>query len=183
MPERSTYAVSVRRGSLRYGNGPLAQLVAEFDAACALAVRCGLSGNQAILSASRAVAKTSGQDPIRLLGITGLRAEHVHISPRELGQHLGLTAREVNNRLSEAGMQRRIGGAWVPTPAGREHAVILDVGKSHGDGSPVTQVRWTVGVLAALDPGDMFAGRTLQRVTTFPALPEDRLARRRDPSR
>lgn len=139
-------------------HGPIAQLAAEFEAACSLAERCGLSGNQALLSAARAVAKTSGVDPIQLLGLTGLRGEQAHFSPRELGRHLGITAREVNLRLADLGLQRRVDATWVPTVVGRPFAVVLDVGKHHGDGAPVTQLRWTVGVLSKLDPGDLLSG-------------------------
>ncbi len=138
--------------------GPIAHLAAEFEAACGLAERCGLSGNQALLSAARAVAKTSGVDPIQLLGLTGLRGEQAHFSARELGRHLGITAREVNLRLAEIGLQRRVDTTWVPTAAGQPFAVILDVGKHHSDGAPVTQLRWTMGVLSKLDPGDLLDG-------------------------
>src|SRR5690625_1525513 len=135
----------------------IADVLSEFDAACALAARCGLSGNQLLLSASRAVAKTSGVDPLQLLGVTGLEGAHVHFTPRQLGRHLGMTAREVNLRLFSLGMQDRISGTWVPTEAGTEHAVLLDVGKHHGDGTPVTQLRWKLSILSVLDPADMLA--------------------------
>lgn len=135
----------------------IAKLLSEFEAACALAARCGLSGNQLVLSACRAVSKTSGVDPMQLLGLSGLEGASVHVSPRQLGRHLGMSARDVNLRLAGLGMQERISGTWVPTAAGQDHAVVLDVGKHHGNGTPVTQLRWKLTILSVLDPADMLA--------------------------
>ncbi|MCD9046879.1 hypothetical protein [Luteimonas sp. MHLX1A] len=135
----------------------IASLLPEFAAARALAVQCGLDGNQAILSAARAVQRTSGIDPVALLGVVGLRSDDVHFSATELGRHLGQTAREVNQRLAELGLQQRVGATWSPTHEGRQHAVVLDVGKQHGDGAPVTQLRWRVSVLGLLRPNDLLA--------------------------
>jgi len=35
--------------------------------------------------------------------------------------------------------------------------VLVDVGKQHSDGAPVTQVRWRLSVLPLLDPADLLA--------------------------
>lgn len=137
--------------------GPMAGLLSEFDAAHRLAVRCGLSGNQAVLSACRAVARTSGLDPLQLLGVDGLRAPDVHFAPSQFGRHLGISARQVNLKLASLGLQARLDDTWVPTAKGRDHAVVLDVGKHHGDGAPVTQLRWKLSVLTLLAPDDLLA--------------------------
>lgn len=136
--------------------GTMVGLLTEFDAAHRLAVRCGLSGNQAVLSACRAVARTTGMNPLQLLGVDGLRAPDVHFAPGQLGRHLGIPAREVNLKLLSLGLQQRVDTAWVPTAEGRVHAVVLDVGKQHGDGAPVTQVRWKLSVLPLLAPRDLW---------------------------
>lgn len=133
----------------------IASLLPEFAAARSLAVQCGLDGNQAILSAARAVQRTSGIDPVALLGVVGLRSDDVHFSATDLGRHLGQTAREVNQLLAELGLQQRVGATWSPTLNGRQHSVVLDVGKQHGDGAPVTQLRWRVSALAFLRPDDL----------------------------
>lgn len=147
-----------RREAPRIGEaGPMAELLPEFDAAHRLALRCGLSGNQAVLSACRAVARTSGLDVMQLLGIEGLRTPDVHFAPGQLGRHLGLPAREVNLKLAALGLQVRVDSVWAPTAEGRLHAVVLDVGKHHGDGAPVTQVRWKLSVLPLLAPDDLLA--------------------------
>jgi|GEM_PF-5976471 hypothetical protein len=143
--------------SSRVQAGPLGRLLPEFEAACAIAARCGLSGNQLLLSAARAVARTHGLDPLQLLGLHGLEGDAPHFAAGQLGRHLGKTAREVNADLERLGLQVRIDGVWTPTAEGRAHAVLVDVGKQHSDGAPVTQVRWRLSVLPLLDPADLLA--------------------------
>lgn len=151
-PRRSLVTPAARRNG-----GPLARLLPEFEAACALAARCGLTGNQLVLSASRAVARTHGLDPLQLLGMTGLPGGEIHLSPSELGRHLKMTPRQVNAELERLGLQVRVEGIWSPTVEGRPHAVVVDVGKQHSDGAPVTQVRWRLSVIRFLDPTDLIA--------------------------
>lgn len=146
----------------------IATLLPEFTAARALAVQCGLDGNQAILSAARAVHRTSGVDPVQLLGVVGLEAEDVHFSVTELGRHLGKNAREVNLQLTDLGLQERIGATLRPTNEGRDHAVLLDVGKQHTDGSPITQLRWKMSVLPLLEPNDLLHSLDRGAVATRP---------------
>lgn len=154
-PRVATVRAFARPGRDRAGL--LARIVPEFEAACALAARCGLSGNQMVLSAARAVSRTHGLDPLTLLGIDGLEGAAPHFAPGQLGRHLGRTAREVNAELERLGLQLRIDGTWAPTAEGRAHSVLVDIGKQHSDGAPVTQVRWRLSVLALLDPDDILA--------------------------
>ena len=42
------------------------------------------------------------------------------------------------------------GDVWEVTDAGREFARILDTGKKHGSGVPVTQIKWSPTVLPLL---------------------------------
>jgi hypothetical protein len=68
---------------------------------------------------------------------------------------LALKAHRINQLLATAGLQvekrddkRR--PYWVLTPAGEHHGEFLDVGKSHGTGTPVRQLKWNRSVLPLL---------------------------------
>ena len=74
----TSFALSLIRGierDLPLANLPtakLSEIEPEFAAACRLAERFGLKGNQVLLSAARAVRLISGIDPTELLGMDGL---------------------------------------------------------------------------------------------------------------
>ena len=74
-------------------------------------------------------------------------SEHQLLTPTEIGEHFGLTARQVNAMLAEAGYQHKIAGKWEPLPPGKPYAVMLDVGKSHSDGTPIRQLKWNSSIL------------------------------------
>jgi|GEM_PF-361601 len=113
--------------------------------------RVGFDKNAALISANQATRKVADTDILALGGNTHLAAENqtsLHYSPTELGQQLGgLSAIKVNRLLEAAGLQNNVAGQWQPTPAGRPHAFISDVGKTHGSGVPIQQVRWFESVL------------------------------------
>lgn len=136
----------------------LGTLLSEFEAACELGAQAGLTGNQLSISASQAVAKRHGISPTDLLGIASFEAPDSirHFSPTQLGRHLGITAKELNALLAHNGLQERFASEWVVTAIGKKYAVMVDVGKRHGSGVPVTQLRWRQTVLSVLSPNDLF---------------------------
>jgi len=124
-------------------------------AGMSLAAMFGLEGNQQRLSANRLVMSTVGLDPMQLLGLDGFETDARPLTPTELGQERGISARKMNAALEHAGLQeaKRDGKGsryWVPTEAGAEFAVLLDTGKRHGSGAPVTQLKWKLAVLDRL---------------------------------
>ena len=111
----------------------------------ALAELFGLSGNQALLSASRATELMTGFNPANLIGIE-LKADRKEkiFTVTELGKEFfdGMSARKLNVLFAEAGLQEKIGKHWELTEAGKVHAELLDTGKAHSDGTPVKQIKW-----------------------------------------
>lgn len=114
----------------------------------------GLVGNQAVLSANQATAAMTGIDTLNLLGAPRLNApqQAALLSPTEIGQRIGRSAREVNVMLCEIGYQtmgRDLKGHiyYEPTADGLDAGgVMQDTGKKHSTGTPVRQLRWSSSV-------------------------------------
>ena len=114
----------------------------------------GFDKNVAAISANQLVYKITGANVLQLMGQTHLEAERQDtqwFTPTELGQRIGLSAKAFNLRLASAGFQVKVGSAWEVTDAGKPHARLLDTGKSHGNGVPVVQIKWSPKVLGLLE--------------------------------
>lgn len=154
----TSFALRLIRGidrDLPLDNMPQAKLSdiePEFAAACRLAERFGLKGNQLLLSAARAVRLMSGVDPTELLGMDGLVVESGvrHYTPTQLGRLLGTSGRNFNQLLVDRGFQERLMGQWVATDQGRPYSVLVDTAKQHNNGQPIQQLRWLETLLTAL---------------------------------
>jgi phage regulator Rha-like protein len=123
-----------------------------FDAFHGLALKVGLEGNQAVLSANMATRAATGIDPLQLLGATHLQAgnQNRHYTVTELGTRFNMTGREFNIALEAAGLQTRHGKQWMPTVKGRAYAVLLDTQKRKGTGTPIQQLKWTADIIDVL---------------------------------
>jgi len=113
-----------------------------------------LNKNAAAISANRAIRKQSNLDFLAITGNEQLKAENQespHYCPTELGEFIGLTARQVNQALLVAGLQHKPAGRWWPTEKGRHYAFIADVDKQHKSGASVQQVRWYASVLPIIE--------------------------------
>ncbi|CAN5713617.1 phage antirepressor KilAC domain-containing protein [soil metagenome] len=113
----------------------------------------GCDKNAAAISANQMVTNLTDVNLMAGLGQIHLVAdkqETQYFTPTELGKRIGASARGVNLLLAEAGLQMKRGDVWEVTDAGREFARILDTGKRHGSGVPVTQVKWSPAVLPLL---------------------------------
>lgn len=133
------------------------RLSREYRAALSLAKLIGLEGNAAKIAADHAMTKIGLDAPLKLLGATHLPADHQArpLTPTELGRGLTppISAVEVNRRLAERGWQiRDATGNWIPTEAGKPHAVLLDAGKAHSNGTPITQLKWLADTADAIQP-------------------------------
>lgn len=113
----------------------------------------GFEGNQAFLSADKAVKQITGVSSLGLLQIE-LRNEHqtLNLTPTEIGKQLNpkLSAVAVNKLLESLNYQEKLGSAWVPTPKGKPYAIFLDTGKKHSDGTPITQLKWLSTIIPHL---------------------------------
>lgn len=131
------------------------ELSSTFRSCVSLAKLCGLTGNQAILSADRATRKLTGESPLELLEITHLHApvQEVSLTSTQIGELLKtpLGARKVNLLLESLGYQVKTGDQWLPTEKGKSFSEVLDTGKKHSDGTPVKQLKWYQSIVTCLN--------------------------------
>ena len=114
----------------------------------------GFEGNQALISADKAVKTLTGYSPMQLIGATHLVAEvqAQMLNATELGRQLSpqLSAVKTNLILAGLGLQVKVEGKWEATEAGKPYSVYLDTSKKHSDGTPVKQLKWYTTVLPLL---------------------------------
>lgn len=116
----------------------------------------GFDKNQAALAANNATVKICGVNPLEQIGATHLLApqQEAHLTATQIAEQLGLrSAQAANKKMDDLGYQLRelhSDAGWKPTPKGERFAVWLDTGKRHSGGSPVRQLRWSAGIVAAI---------------------------------
>lgn len=132
----------------------LSTKVDDLKATIEMANIFGLKGNQALLSANTAIKKIHNFDCMATLGITHLIPEKQiqYFTPSVLGKKKGLSAQKLNKALEIAGFQAAVRDhrnrvSWEVTDAGKEYCQLLDTSKSHSDGTPIMQVKWSSSVL------------------------------------
>jgi len=137
----------------------LVPITREFRAALSMARAIGFEGNQAILSANKAVKKITSFDCLELMDAQKLMCEKQErtLTVSDLGVRLGgISGQQVNKILYEKGFQSSFRDAkqrlyWKPTEKGKPFAVLKDTGKQHNDGTPVQQLMWLESIWALLD--------------------------------
>lgn len=116
-----------------------------------MAKMIGLEGNQAILSADRAVQKITGESPLQLLDATHLHApvQEQVFTPTQIGEMLEpkLSGQKVNKVLVDLGYQVKEGDIWLMTEKAQGLGELFDTGKKHNDGVPVKQLKWYQSVV------------------------------------
>ena len=112
----------------------------------------GIDKNAAAIGANQIITTETGVNLLQLAGHTHLPTptQEICYTPTELGSRRCVKAATMNRAIAEAGLQERVGEHWVPTAKGRPHAVVLDTGKAHGNGTPIQQVKWRDSVLAEI---------------------------------
>lgn len=110
----------------------------------------GIDKNAAAIGANQIITAQTGVNLLALAGQQHLPTpdQEICFTPTELGHRRCISAKTFNRTLADAGLQERVGEHWVPTAKGRPHAVVLDTGKAHGNGTPIQQVKWKDSVLA-----------------------------------
>jgi len=130
----------------------------EMRAAASIAKAIGFKGNQAVLSANKAVRRVTGIDVLREFEATHLVADSQDalFTVTEIGQRAGISPRRVNPVLEEIGLVRgyrdhKDRQCWELTTRGEQAGgVYLDTGKKHSDGTPVRQIKWTGNIVSML---------------------------------
>ena len=108
----------------------------------------GIKDNQAALALDRVYRSYTGRSALDIGNIT-LEAptNNQLLTPTEIGSHFGLKAKRVNQILAGAGFQHKINGKWEALPPADEYAVMVDVGKKHGKGTAIRQLKWDSSIL------------------------------------
>lgn len=152
----NTQAAVQAKADIRYINQ-------QTKAALSLVKLLGLEGNQAILSADKAVRKVTGYSPLELTE-TALIADVKEklLNPTEIGSQINLSNRAVNQLLEERGYQTSYRDChnalqWQPTEKGKPFGEMLDTGKSHGDGTPIKQWKWYASIIQRLNSLEVVA--------------------------
>lgn len=114
----------------------------------------GFRDSQAALSADRAIQTITGVSVLDLMGQRELLVaeQDALLTVSDIADRLGWKAREVNPRLTLAGLQdehRDHKGRlyYEVTELGRGFGVYLDTNKKHGDGTPVRQLKWRASIV------------------------------------
>ncbi len=134
-------------------------LQTEAESAKQLAKTFGFDGNQALLSANKALKELYDVDCLELMGTVHLIADdnEIHLTATEIGKELGLSAIKANRFLESKGIQagqrdNKNKLKWIPTEKGMPYSVFKDTGKQHSDGTPVQQLFWKKSILNILAP-------------------------------
>lgn len=117
----------------------------------------GLKGNQAVISADRATRKVEGHSPLALLEVDLVsESKEILLNPTELGNRLGLSARQTNVLLLDKGYQTSYRDSkneirYELTDKGKQFGDFVDAEKSHGKGTPVKQLKWKPTIIQSFD--------------------------------
>lgn len=117
----------------------------------------GIEGNQMALALDKVHKNKTGESLLALAGVELVRPQQCHLAcPSEIGARVAkihnlpksISGQAINKILAEKGYQERINGVWTATEAGKAAgATYLDVNKAHCSGTPVTQMKWPIGIL------------------------------------
>lgn len=114
----------------------------------------GFKGNQAILSANKAVTAIAGVNVLELMGQAALPApdQDSLLTVSDIAKRLEWAVRAVNPRITLAGLQdehrdHKNNLYYELTDLGHGFGVYLDTGKKHSNGTPVRQIKWRGAIL------------------------------------
>lgn len=112
----------------------------------------GVQGNQLAIGLDNLYKAETGKSLLALTGTNLINEQQqTLLTPTQIGKEIGVSAIEVNKRLCAAGLQKKVDGVWVVTELGKKKgATVMDTGKRHHSGAPVTQVKWPADILAKL---------------------------------
>lgn len=112
----------------------------------------GIDKNSAIISASQVGFTHTGVNIYKdaQLALEAPNQKHLPLTATELGNIKGITANKMNKLLAENDFQFKVGKDWTPTEKANGFFKLLDSGKKHSNGTPITQLKWYESVLAEL---------------------------------
>lgn len=112
----------------------------------------GITGNQCALALDRIYRSYTGRSALDTGNITLIApSKNQLLTPTEIGRRFGLKAKRVNQILAGAGFQHKVNDTWEALPLADDYAVMVDVGKKHGNGTSVRQLKWDSSILDVFD--------------------------------
>lgn len=112
----------------------------------------GIKGNQCVLALDRVYRSYTGRSALDTGNITlTAPTNNQLLTPTEIGRRFGLKAKRVNQILAGAGFQHKVNDTWEALPLAGDFAVMVDVGKKHGKGTAVRQLKWDSAILDVFD--------------------------------
>jgi len=116
----------------------------------------GFDGNQAYLSADKAIKQITGYSPLSLLGAELVSpVQAAVLVPSDIADRLGLKRQEPNKLLTAQGFQtnhrnHKDAIYYELTEKGKQYGEYVDTGLKHSDGSPRKQIKWFSTILEVL---------------------------------
>ena len=112
----------------------------------------GIKGNQCALALDRVYRSYTGRSALDTGNITlTAPTNNQLLTPTEIGRRFGIKAKRVNQILAGAGFQHKVNDTWEAIGRGNDFAVMVDVGKKHGNGTAVRQLKWDSSILDVFD--------------------------------
>ena len=110
-------------------------------------------GNQLVLALDKVHVRLTGESVLKITGTELVAPQQQQLyTPTELGKSTTpiLSAIKVNKILASLGWQIKTAVGWEAVGPGLSHAVYLDTGKAHSDGTPIRQLKWTADAIFAV---------------------------------
>lgn len=152
--ERIAKEKSKSKTSFDLSLSKMPEVTTAFVAMQILAEAMGFDENQRLFSANHAVKRISGVDCMDLMGFKQIeyKPNIQYHTPSVLGDMSGISAVKMNKILEEKGLQKETRDyrnrlVWVVTEKGKDYSRMFDTGKTHSDGLPVQQIKWSEAVL------------------------------------
>lgn len=144
-----------RTGSYVAGASRLAPVAEDFRALHDIAQVAGLTGSAAIIAASNATARRTGENPLALIGMPSIESSTQArlVTASDIAVELRLASpQKANILMEELGLHESVRNhrgrkGWKPTAFGEAFGRWEDTGKRHSDGTPVHQWKWADMVL------------------------------------
>ena len=112
----------------------------------------GIKGNQCALALDRVYRSYTGRSALDTGNITlTAPTNNQLLTPTEIGRRFGIKAKRVNQILAGAGFQHKVNDTWEAIGRGNDFVVMVDVGKKHGNGTAVRQLKWDSSILDVFD--------------------------------
>ena len=114
--------------------------------------RAGLKGNQLVLALDKLFKSYTGRSALQSADIHLVsHSQKQLLTPTDIGNQFGVSARKVNDILAGAGYQHKIAGKWEAIGDGANYSVMQDTNKRHSDGTPVCQLKWVSSILPVFE--------------------------------